>query len=405
MNKLYSIGVEKHRILLYFLLFLSFLLSMNIWIGWEERGHRLNLIVGLLAFLLMIFNRVKFSFTRTNIIVFFLIVLGRFFYGYEPSIFLPFHFLSYFLIICLNDQDKVRCLEFVTKWFGYLMLPSLIVYALVSFIDLPYFGIQHASDADWAADSGYGICKNYIFYMRSEFGDYTERFNGPFLEPGHLGMMSAFLLFVNQFDFRRKGMWLILLALIFTFSLSGYVLLFFGFLFTAYYKGKITAKHILLYSLLFFIVYLFGMYYNGGDNILYEKIFSRLEYDKEKGFAGNNRVFGLIDVYYAALWNDMDTLLWGYPKETMEWLADTGSRGTGYVMSMCIYGLVGTCLSMLFYFVYSFTNKNKKYAILCLLFVCLMFWQRCYPFWTSWIICFFYGITMENIGFNKKNSL
>lgn len=387
--------IDKSRNLLYFLIFFSFLLSMRFWIGWENRANPLNMFIGLSGFLIMLFKRIPFNFSRLNLITFGLVFIGYFFYGYEPTIYLPFYFLPYFIIICLNDSDKVRCLDYITKWYGYLMAISLIVYGLYFIIDLPFFGYQDATNTDWAKLSGYGHCKNYIFYMRSSFDGYEYRFNGPFLEPGHVGMISAFLLFVNQFNFKKKGMWFILFSLFFTFSLAGYVLVLFAFLMHIYYQKKITFRHFILLLLLFISIYLFGVYYNNGDNLIYEKILSRLEYDSEKGISGNNRVFGMIDIYYAALWTDIDLLLWGYPKETMEWLFENGSRGAGYTISMCTYGLIGTVLSILFYLVYICMSKYKKFAFLCLFFIIAMFWQRNYPFWTSWIICYIYGIVSE----------
>lgn len=399
----YLIRPNSYRKLLYFLIFFSFLLSMRIWLGWEDRAYRLNMFIGIFALFLMLFKRIAFSFTRINIITFLVLVIAHFFCGYKTSLFTPLYFLPYLVIICLNDIDKIRCLDYITQWYGYLMIPSIIVYALVSFVDLPYFGIQHASNADWAQVSGYGICKNYIFYMKSEFGDYATRFNGPFLEPGHVGMISAFLLFVNHFNFNKKGMWYILIALLLTLSLAGYALLLIGFSLFLYYKHMIKTEYVILCFFLLFSFYLSAIYYNGGDNIINEKILSRLQYDEEKGFVGNNRVFGLIDIYYAALWTDTHTLLWGYPPKIIEWLSDNNSRGTGYIMSMCMHGLVGTSLSVLCYFVYAYMNKYKRYAVLCVFFVLFMFWQRCYPFWSSWIICFIYGIVyekfrIENIG-------
>lgn len=402
-NKLiYLPHINTARKVLYTLILLSFLLSMRLWIGWEGRAYRLNMFIGLIAFLIMLTKHIPFSLTKQNLITFIFVIIANFFCGYEATIYTPFYFLPYFVIICLNDQEKIQALNFITKWYGYLMIPSLIVYCLVSTIDLPYLGYQHASEADWAIANDYGICKNYIFYMQSQFGDYATRFNGPFLEPGHVGMISAFLIFVNQFNFKKKGMWPILIALLFTLSLAGYALLIIGFLIHIYYRGKIKAKYLFLCILLLIAIYLGGTYYNGGDNILYEKILSRLEYDKEKGFAGNNRVFGMIDIYYAELWTDIDKLLWGYPKETMDWLADNGSRGTGYIMSMCRYGLIGTILSVIFYFIYAIMNKYKKYAFCCFIFVLFMFWQRSNPFWSSWIICFIYGITNEKYKYNNK---
>lgn len=397
-NTLYSKGKQY----LYFLIFLSFLLSMNLWIGWGGKLGKLNMVIGLLGIIIVVKHHIHLSYSKINLVTFFLLVVADLFYGYQADIFILFHFLPYFIIICLPDKDKVRCLDYITKWYGYLMIPSLIIYVATLVIDLPHFGFQNYYGPGMIG-SEYGHCKNYIFYMKSSV--YDIRFNGPFLEPGHLGMMSAFLLFVNGFDFRKKGMWGILLAMLCSLSLAGYVLFFISFLMHAYYQNKITIKHLLGYLGFFILIYMFGIYYNNGDNLLYNEIFSRLEFDKEKGFTGNNRVSDMVDIYYVALWLDTHTLLWGYPKNTMDWLMENGARGTGFFMSMCMYGLVGTILSVLFYVVYAIMCKTKKYAILCLVFVLLMFWQRSYPLWSSWIICFIYGITSEKLKWLQQKSV
>lgn len=388
-------GISVVRKLLYSLFYLSFLLSMNLWLGWEGRAKYFNAIIGVLSLVIIYLNRIKLNFSFQNVGMFLVLFLAYALNQLPFGYFSIFYFLPYFLIICLNDKDKIECLRFITKWFGYLMIPSLIVYGLFFVVDLPSFGIQRANMNDWAIDCGYGVCQNYLFYMRSSFSGYEIRFNGPFVEPGHLGMMAAFLLLVNQFDFKRKGMWPILVAIIFTLSLAGYLLAFISFMMILFYKKKIQLKHLLAYTSLFLFIYAFAVYYNGGDNILYEKIFSRLEADGEKGFAGNNRVFGMIDVYFAALWNNTQTMLWGYPQETMEWLADNNSRGTGYIMWMCLHGLVGTIAVSIIYLFYFLRSKTKLFAGICLVFIVLMFWQRSYPFWTSWIICYVYGIVSE----------
>ena len=365
---------------------------MKHWLGWEDRARYIQLIISALLLLVIGVGKIKLNFTFQNVGMFFMVVLAHFLTGYVWGYSTVLYFMLYLFIICLNDFDKVGSLCFITKWFGYLMIPSLIVYVLLSVTELPSFGIQRANLNDWALDRDYGVCKNYLFYMRSSFYD---RFNGPFLEPGHLGMISAFLLLVNKFDFKHKGMWIILTTLFITLSLAGYVLVFIAFLMILFYNKKIKLWMLLMYASLFLIIYAFGMFYNDGDNILYERIFSRLEYDEEKGFTGNNRVFGMIETYYAAMWHDRHTMLWGYSKDTMEWLADNNSRGTGYIMWMCAKGIIGTCAVAAIYIVYFIYSKAKLFAFICLVFVILMFWQRSYPFWTSWIICYVYGIVAE----------
>ena len=184
-----------------------------------------------------------------------------------------------------------------------------------------------------------------------------------------------------------------------TLSLSGYVLVVIAYLFTMYSRNKIGVQYVLLFIFTVLGFYLFGVFYNGGDNIINEMILSRLEYDEERGFTGNNRVFGQIPLYFAMMWNDTNTVLFGYGRKTMKWLAETGSRGTGFTMWMVSHGVIGTIAALLFYLVYSLFSKNKLFAFLLFAFVCMVFWQRSYPFWFSWVICYVYGIT-----YNRKIS-
>ena len=303
------------------------------------------------------------------------------------------------IIVMLNKEDQAKCLNYIVKWFAALMIPSVIVYICVQTIGFPSFGKIWVNHIPYVPTS-YILRENYLFYEYSP-AFYDIRFNGPFVEPGHLGMMSAFLLFATRYEIKRWETWVILVSLFLTLSLSGYVLAVVGYLFFLYDKGKISFKSILLFAAVAYSVYLFAKLYNDGDNILNEYIFSRLEADEEKGFSGNNRVFGEIAIYYAAMFSNIDLLLYGYSEKTIEWLANNNSRGTGYIMWMVQHGVIGTVLAVLFYLIYTLFSKNRKFALLAFAYVLMLFWQRSYPFWFSWIICFVYGITYND--YKRKN--
>lgn len=380
------------RYSLYFVLFISFLLSMTMWIGWGY-GRESSLIVSLLLLAHIIFGRISLDINRRSVVFFLLILFSNLFTHYTWGVGSLYQYFPYFVILCLKDEDKIQCLECITKWFGYLMVPGLILYVILLFVDLPSLGTLHATEDDWALDKGYGVAKNYIFFVKQSFHSYEIRFTGPFREPGYVGMMGAFLLFVNQFDFKKKGMWSIFIAVLCSLSLAGFVLAFLAFWMIRFYQGKTSITKLSLYLFVFVCVICIGMFYNDGDNILNEKILSRLEFDEEKGFSGNNRVGDVMMYYYANMWTDMKTLLFGYSKEFMDWLTLNGVRGTGYYRYMCRFGLLGTIAAMAPYFYYTITAKNKMFARMAFIFVVIMFWQRSYPFWTSWIICFVFGVT------------
>lgn len=382
----------------YFCIFILFLNSMGLWIGWADREKIVNLVT-IIALVLYLYNYyyVKFVFSKNNVFLAFILFIGNILFIQNFGLTHIQGFFIFLIICCLRHDYQIQCLYYIVKWFAWLMIVSILVFLLAQLGAMPSFGtLNRIGDVMHSYFSqDYIVRTNYLFYCASDF--YGIRFNGPFTEPGHLGMMSAFLLYADGFDFRKKETWIILFAILLTFSLAGYVLVFVSFLFLKYEKNEIKAHFILLFLIFILVVYLFGIFYNNGDNFLNEMIFSRLEYDEEKGFSGNNRVFGQIDIYYAAMFNDIHTLLFGYDKETIEYLAWHNSRGSGFVMSMVTRGIVGSLGGLMFYFVYYFYEHKNKTTFLFLSFVLLMFWQRSYPLWFSWIICFVFGISNRRI--------
>lgn len=388
------ININKTNIIS-FVFFLSFVISMYIWIGWENRSALFNIAFAFFLLMWTIQRKFPLRFTRRNTIAFILLLLPQLILIHNLKLICSSIVLFY--IVFVDDDLKVVILEKITKWFAYLLVPGIIIYLLLKFIKLPSLGIIYNGNN---LAENYGVCENYIFYVQSYFGNYIDRFNGPFLEPGHLGMMAAFLLFVNKFKVKSKPyLWILIIAILLSLSLAGYILLLAALLMTLFYNEKMKIRYTIVLCGILLGGYLISANYNGGNNFVNNFILTRLEYDEQSGnFAGNNRVFGRIPAYYEAMYNDYSLLLTGYSSEVVNNLAKSGSRGTGYKMWMVRYGIIGTILAFLFYFYYAYSSKVKKFSFLLLIFVIAMFWQRCYPFWSSWIICFMYGNVVEERG-------
>ena len=94
------------------------------------------------------------------------------------------------------------------------------------------------------------------------------RFHSIFLEPGHLGCIIAFFVMANQYNFKNRYVLIMSIVLLFTLSLAGYVLFYIGFLVYFINKSKDTGKfrRIVAVGVVFIGIWLFGTYYNGGDN-------------------------------------------------------------------------------------------------------------------------------------------
>ena len=382
----------------YFCIFIFFINSMEWWPGWEGRTKWINIATVIMLFIsLYNYYYVKFVFDTKKISLVLILTLCFYYFTREISAFA--YMIVYLVIVCLRNDYQSMCLQYIYKWFAWLMVPCIIVYFFAQVGIMPSFGTLHTIDdvINTYFSSEYTTRSNYLFYCYSPF--YGIRFNGPFIEPGHLGMITAFLLFADGFNFKKKETWILLFTTLLTMSLSGIMLALLGFFLIKYEQKKIKIAFIIIFGVGILLIYLFGTFYRGGDNIVNEYVLSRLEYDEERGFSGNNRVFGQIDLYYAAMFNDTHTMMFGYDKETIEYLAWNNSRGTGYVMCMVSHGIVGTIAGVLFYIIYSIWYYHKRTTIVFLIFVLMMFWQRTYPFWFSWLICFVFGLS------NRKKTI
>lgn len=389
----------KNKIDIYsFSIFFLFLISMELWIGWCGQKSIMFTVFGLLAVLSKIVHGIPWTMSLRNCIL-----CIAFFGGYylvHPEFGLrefftqiPPQLIPIICIVFLDDNYKGRVLNNITKWYAWLMLVSIVLYFIVTFVNLPNFGIMTNGDR-------YGSFANYIFYVK-EFGSHEtiSRFGGPFLEPGYVGMIGAFLLFVNQFDFKRKEVRVILFSVLLSLSLAGWVLAFIGYFEIQYYKRNINVKKIFSLVCLFGVFIICGLSYNNGDNVINNEILSRLAFDEEKGFVGNNRNMEAMMDFFQAMWGDWDLLLHGYPPTAFYGLSDWETIGAGLDRFVVFHGLIGVFYVFLFYILSLFYAKDKKFTLLFMFFIMICFWQRTYSLWFSWIICFHYSVVLQD---NRK---
>lgn len=286
-------------------------------------------------------------------------------------------YLPVLYLIQLPIDYKENLLNFTTKWYAILITISLLMYMASHFVSLPSIGTF--------VHSIYPPFLNHIFYLESTF-DYGTfvRFNAFFLEPGHQALLSTFLILANRFYFKKcPWLWILLIAVIFSFSLAGYLLLFTGYAFL-----KINSVGRGLIALLILAAVIGGaIYWSGGNNAMNELIVRRLEQDSEKGIKGNNRFTNNTDFTYTRATKSKD--IWtGVKEKTNISLIE----GAGYKIYIINYGFIGVILSFLFYLSLVPPHPNYRYTISFLIVLILCFIQRSYPTWYSWLFPYVMGI-------------
>lgn len=389
---------------IYFLFFIAFLISSRCWIGFEGRETLFFYCLPLLLLALISFNKYRFKHQIRYAIFSFLIYIAKLYtmflvkgtfdlVGMCNQAVLP---ITVYLMLCLQDKEKKNILFYITKWLGLILIPGMIIYLVSFFVTLPDLGIIQT---DYGGNFYGEPCHNYLFYIKQVKLGATGmyRFNGPFIEPGDLGCVSAFLLYATSFDFKKyKYLWAVFASLILTFSLAGYILALFGYAAILMTRNKLSAQKLLTGLIFVLIVINFGTYYNDGDNYVNNSILSRLQDDDLSLNNANGRLSTQKLEFYYSMFENPSILFFGYDKNTMSYLNNEFGAGAGFYSIVLSIGLLGVILYILPYLYITLSAQNKRYALLFFVFLILYLYQRFDLFWISIILCYSFGLSIND---------
>jgi hypothetical protein len=243
-------------------------------------------------------------------------------------------------------------------------------------------GVDIPSQGTIMDPSGVYRCSNYLVCLTSDYG---KRFHSVFCEPGQMGTVCVFLIYANRFNFRNLYVCMIFIAVLFSLSLAGYILIFIAaILYFSYSKRSIM--RVFCYSfLLILLLYNIVVVYNDGDNLVNYYLFNRLEFDESKIIAGNNRFSVRFEDFYSGLtFND---LLWGIGPDKYISIANSERFiSAGYKVFFAAHGIISAILYLSFYWMVIKYHNNTYFGYVFLFIFMLAFLQRAYPFWASWLI-------------------
>ena len=305
-------------------------------------------------------------------------------------------FLIGWNLYTLEDSYKIRALRFITKTFSVILTISIVEYVFwLIFSFSPLFSFE-------TTFGNYGRLNCFGAFIMPSIIYLAPRFSGPFIEPGHLGMICVYLLYAN--GFRLKGsylLWPILIAVILSLSLAGYVLL----LIAVVLHLKISLKSIVTSIIIIFGLYIFVTeIWNGGDNVVSEKIISRLEYDESKGISGNNRAVKGTDSYFDYQLKSTGLIVGLGAVRYNTLLANGIVGGAGIKIFLLYYGFIGLILVACYYYLLTKGFPNKRYAYGFLILYAISMLQRAYPEWIAWVAPFVLSLnSTNNKQLNKQN--
>ena len=135
--------------------------------------------------------------------------------------------LSYFLALNIDRINGKKVLDYISKFLYWVILVSLPAWLIhLNLFEFSLFGQLDLSEMKGAPY----IYNNYMLFVMDATRSYY-RFYSVFDEPGVLGTLSAFILYGNKYDFKKKENIVILIGCLFTYSMAFYMITLLGWLY------------------------------------------------------------------------------------------------------------------------------------------------------------------------------
>lgn len=254
-------------------------------------------------------------------------------------------FICCFIIISENKEKN--------DWLSYLIKATQI-FTTISLIGWIVFLLGYPLPSYFSqTDVYYAHTVYYLFLLNGLPGEQLiPRFAGFFMEPGHLGTTCCLMLYINKFNLKHLGNIVLLLAVLFSLSLAAYGLLIGGIGLYFLFSKKRGLWYLFFFGISVVLIWIISYNYQSGDNYLYMKIFSRLEFvDGE--MVGNNRTTNFFDTIFTKFLDSTD--IWtGVGKEAFNSRGATGILYgcAGWQRYFYLRGIIGTFLILLFLLAY-----------------------------------------------------
>lgn len=358
------------------IIFLIIMLQNPIWPLWKIGTLFSYFFVGILF--LIVLKRIKTK--KITVPIFIIWILSCFTFVIMPSfsylrISSIFIFITYVSTFYLTNIEKYKVIGFVTRFLSIIILISLPAWFFHSHVmQLPLYDTIDLTDMKGAPT----IMNNYLFFVTNSSVLEMNRFYSIFDEPGVLGTLSAFILFINKYNFKKIENIIILIGSIFTYSLAFYILFLVGYFSLLFFKDK---KSFFIYSLALTFISLLVFYILKEDQTFQNVIIGRFSDLGERSIDRRNGEY--VNLFYNNFISSSNAF-WGmgYPfiKNNLYDL------GNSYKLFIIEYGLWGIIILLLIYLSMTYRKSVESY-ILLLLFM-LSFLQRIHAF-TSWQILIF----------------
>jgi len=241
---------------------------------------------------------------------------------------------------------------------------------------------------------------NQLFLLNYSY-NYRNKFCGFCLEPGYFSLLCVALLCVDKFDTKKILNNIVLLSIILSFSLGGYLLSVIGW--TAFVAFNNELENKLLKRLFpaitaFIFLLVLSNQFSLVQKMFDDKIIARMELDSDKGIVGNNRQSTAAEIYLLSVLESRE-IIWGIGSEKYQEDKNSISYydACSYLVFLVQYGIIYTILllSSLALFTFGKNDKKRNFLYLFLVFIA-DFIQHGLPFGSLFILYILYVNTYRS---------
>ncbi|KAF1086093.1 hypothetical protein SPSYN_00831 [Sporotomaculum syntrophicum] len=289
------------------------------------------------------------------------------------------------LLICefllLDTFSKLKVFHYFRKIMVVLLFLGILVYGMRMLLGTGLFEKAYFYSKVLAAHGYYYLHFSHFYILE---GGYVSRMCGPFNEPGVVGTFAALLLIADQFNLRKIGNLILLVAGVLSFSLAFFILCAGYVVFCAITEKRKDLLAMIMVGL-FLLVYLLP--YLRSVNPVVDELAARFEISG-KGLAGDNRTNRAYDAFFAV-----------YMQTEERWLGlgtgvnDRFGATLSYKDLIIDYGLVGFACLMLGLLLLPMAGKwgERKCIYFVLLFL-ISIYQRPNVMTLSYLALLFGGV-------------
>ena len=234
---------------------------------------------------------------------------------------------------------------------------------------------------------------NYYFFLDFIFSisylDFFPRFYCIFIEPSIIGMLSAFMLFLDGFKLKKWYNIVYLVALLLTFSLAGFVLFAVALIPHVLYGSGSRSSSRFWYLFIIAVVLGFGyyaMYVADQSSVVYQMFGHRLEWNEDTGtIAGYDRSGENLDDFVKTKFWESGNVLFGFGP-------DFPLNGVDWKVFLVKYGIVSLVLYILFLFTCYLQRKSRMGLWWFILFIMACYRGYSIMFWPGFLILYVMGL-------------